>query len=259
MRLRRAAAPAQPPGRPTEARGRHRRSGACTDGQRQGLRRLPERRDRRPTSRSPAREGFRAVEHLKRYTTLGMATDQGKTSNVAGLAIMAEHDRPLDPADRHDDLPAALHAGRDRRARRPPSRHATSGRPGSPPTHRWVGRAGRGVRREPARGCARSTIRAPGEKDWLETVDARGPRRCATAVGVCDVSTLGKIDIQGADAGDVPRPRLHQRLLDAAGRQGALRPDAARGRLRHGRRHDRRGSAETHFLMTTTTAQRRHA
>ena len=35
------------------------------------------------------REGFRAVEHLKRYTTLGMATDQGKTSNLPGLAIMA--------------------------------------------------------------------------------------------------------------------------------------------------------------------------
>ncbi len=35
------------------------------------------------------REGFRSVEHLKRYTTLGMATDQGKTSNVTGLAIMA--------------------------------------------------------------------------------------------------------------------------------------------------------------------------
>jgi sarcosine oxidase subunit alpha len=35
------------------------------------------------------REGFRSVEHLKRYTTLGMATDQGKNSNVHGLAMMA--------------------------------------------------------------------------------------------------------------------------------------------------------------------------
>ena len=41
-------------------------------------------------------EGFRAVEHLKRYTTLGMATDQGKTANVIGLAIMAELNAPLD-------------------------------------------------------------------------------------------------------------------------------------------------------------------
>src|SRR5690625_2347684 len=37
-----------------------------------------------------AREGFTSIEHLKRYTTLGMATDQGRTSNFAGLAAMAE-------------------------------------------------------------------------------------------------------------------------------------------------------------------------
>jgi len=35
-------------------------------------------------------EGFKSVEHLKRYSTLGMATDQGKTSNILGLAILAE-------------------------------------------------------------------------------------------------------------------------------------------------------------------------
>src|SRR4029077_16845251 len=37
-----------------------------------------------------AREGFRSVELLKRYTTLGMATDQGKTSNINGQALMAQ-------------------------------------------------------------------------------------------------------------------------------------------------------------------------
>jgi sarcosine oxidase subunit alpha len=37
-----------------------------------------------------AREGYRSVEHLKRYTTLGMGTDQGKTSNIVGLALLAE-------------------------------------------------------------------------------------------------------------------------------------------------------------------------
>ena len=36
------------------------------------------------------REGFESVEHLKRYTTLGMAADQGKTSNINGLALMAK-------------------------------------------------------------------------------------------------------------------------------------------------------------------------
>ncbi|NND20249.1 MAG: FAD-dependent oxidoreductase, partial [Silicimonas sp.] len=40
--------------------------------------------------RQSHQEGFRSVEHLKRYTTLGMATDQGKTANILGLAIMAE-------------------------------------------------------------------------------------------------------------------------------------------------------------------------
>ena len=38
--------------------------------------------------RQSYQEGFRSVEHLKRYTTLGMATDQGKTSNIPALAII---------------------------------------------------------------------------------------------------------------------------------------------------------------------------
>src|SRR5207248_7503190 len=40
-----------------------------------------------------AREGYTSVEHLKRYTTLGMGTDQGKTSNVVGLALLGEATR----------------------------------------------------------------------------------------------------------------------------------------------------------------------
>ena len=49
----------------------------------------PERRDR-VRHRLAARENYRSVEHLKRYTTLGMGTDQGKTSNINGLGIMAD-------------------------------------------------------------------------------------------------------------------------------------------------------------------------
>ena len=37
-----------------------------------------------------ARENYQSIEHLKRYTTLGMGTDQGKTSNIVGLALMAQ-------------------------------------------------------------------------------------------------------------------------------------------------------------------------
>ena len=53
------------------------------------------------------REGFRSVEHLKRYTTLGMATDQGKLSNVNGLAIMAALTGQAIPAVGTTTLPAA--------------------------------------------------------------------------------------------------------------------------------------------------------
>ena len=57
------------------------------------------------------REGMRSIEHVKRYTTTGMATDQGKTSNMNGLAIAAGAlDRSI-PAGRPDDVPPALHAG----------------------------------------------------------------------------------------------------------------------------------------------------
>ena len=43
-----------------------------------------------------AREGYQSVEHLKRYTTLGMGTDQGKVSNIVGLALLAEQlGRPI--------------------------------------------------------------------------------------------------------------------------------------------------------------------
>ena len=59
-------------------------------GQGQGLRRLPARRHRRRMCGWRIARASISVEHLKRYTTLGMATDQGKTSNVTGLAIMAK-------------------------------------------------------------------------------------------------------------------------------------------------------------------------
>ena len=63
-------------------------------------------------------EGYESVEHLKRYTTLGMGTDQGKTSNINARALMAAL-RGIETARRrHDDLSAALHAGIDRRAGR---------------------------------------------------------------------------------------------------------------------------------------------
>ena len=65
-----------------------------------------------------AREGFRSIEHVKRYTTTGMATDQGKTSNINALAIVADRWRRAGAAGRADDVPHALYAGDVRHLRR---------------------------------------------------------------------------------------------------------------------------------------------
>ncbi len=59
-----------------------------------------------------AREGYAVPEHLKRYTTLGMGTDQGKTGNLAGLALLAAATGQSLAATGPDDLPPALCAGR---------------------------------------------------------------------------------------------------------------------------------------------------
>ena len=71
-----------------------------------------------------AREGYQSVEHLKRYTTLGMGTDQGKTSNIVGLALLARAARRADRRGRHDDVPPAVHAGHARRVSRHRRGHA---------------------------------------------------------------------------------------------------------------------------------------
>ena len=56
-------------------------------------------------------EGFVSIEHVKRYTTTGMATDQGKTSNLNALATVAALTGQGIEADWPDEFPPALHAG----------------------------------------------------------------------------------------------------------------------------------------------------
>ena len=46
-------------------------------------------------------EGFRSIEHVKRYTTLGMATDQGKTSNLNGLQLVSDLEKKIVPEVGH--------------------------------------------------------------------------------------------------------------------------------------------------------------
>lgn len=143
------------------------------------------------------REGFRAVEHLKRYTTLGMATDQGKTSNMGGLSIMAELTQKAikdvgTTVFRPPYSPVAMgalaghHRGQSFRAAR------------LTPSHLW-GKENGAVFVTAGAWMRAAYFPREGEKDWLETV-VREVNTVRNAVGICDVSTFGKIDFQGKDA-----------------------------------------------------------
>ncbi|EFL89228.1 sarcosine oxidase subunit alpha family protein [Ahrensia sp. R2A130] len=140
------------------------------------------------------REGFRSVEHLKRYTTLGMATDQGKTSNVTGLAIMA-HARNMDIPDvgttrfRPPYTPTAIGTiageayGHLAPTRRTPMQDWHEARARCFPNGPWM---------------RPESYNADGES--VEQAYIRETKAVRAGVGIVDVSTLGKIDIQGPDA-----------------------------------------------------------
>ena len=145
-----------------------------------------------------AREGFVSIEHLKRYTTLGMATDQGKTSQLNGHALLAAATgKSIAEAgtilSRPPYLPVAIgvlaghHRGQNFRPARKTAGHGWAEAQGATFTD-----AGQWKR---AQWFARS-----GETDWPETVN-REVNATRNGVGICDVSTLGKIDVQGPDAG----------------------------------------------------------
>ena len=143
------------------------------------------------------REGFHSVEHLKRYTTLGMATDQGKTSNVIGHAMMAAlTGRGMDGVgttmSRPPHLPVAIgaFAGHHRGRAFKPTRLSAA--------HDWAAEAGASFV-ESGQWLRPQWYARPGESDWLGIV-TREVSTVRAAVGFCDVSTLGKIDLQGADA-----------------------------------------------------------
>jgi sarcosine oxidase subunit alpha len=143
------------------------------------------------------REGYRSIEHVKRYTTLGMATDQGKTANVNGLAILAELTGKSIPetgitSARPPYTPVAMGAlaGHHRAKDFKPTR--------LPPSYDWAKEQG-AVMVETGLWLRPQYFPRLGETDWLETV-TREVKTTRSAAGICDVSTLGKIEIQGADA-----------------------------------------------------------
>ena len=179
------------------------------------------------------REGFFSVEHLKRYTTLGMATDQGKTSNIPGLAIMANALGKQIPEVgttrfRPPFAPVTIGAlAAERYGEIRPERLT--------PMHDW--HLANGATMYSAGLWHRPMIYGlPGETVEQAYVreasdDARGGRHRRRLDARQDHGP-------GAGRGGFPRPRLHQHLLDAAGRQGTLWADAARGRAGARRRHD---------------------
>jgi heterotetrameric sarcosine oxidase alpha subunit len=196
------------------------------------------------------REGFRSVEHLKRYTTLGMATDQGKTANVNGLAIVAAiTGRSVAETGtttfRPPYTPVAIGAlaGPHRGTHFRPARLT--------PSHAWAEEQN-AVFVEAGLWLRAQYFPRPGERDWLETVN-REVRNVRSAVGFCDVSTLGKIDVQGPDAAlFLDRLYVNHWSTLAVGRarygvmlreDGFVMDDGTTSRLSGDR-----------FLMTTTTA-----
>ena len=194
------------------------------------------------------REGFESVEHVKRYTALGFGTDQGKISNVNGVAIAAK----------------AL-------GRSIAETGTTMFRPNYTPVS-FGAMAGRDVGKlfEPKRYTAMQSWHEQNgalfedvgqwKRPWYfpqgrETMRAAVDRECLAVrngVGILDASTLGKIDIQGADA----REFLNRIYTNAWLKLGV-------GKCRYGLMCGEDGMvmddgvtaclADNHFVMTTTT------
>ena len=148
------------------------------------------------------REGFRSVEHIKRYTTTGMATDQGKTSNLNALGFVS---RELDKAIPEVGLTTfrmpytpvsfASFAGFARGSLFDPIRRT--------PTHDWAARNGAvfedvGLWKR-AHYFPRSSASASGREDMHAAV-ARECLAVRKSCGMFDASTLGKIEVVGKDA-----------------------------------------------------------
>ena len=196
------------------------------------------------------KEGFKSVEHLKRYTTLGMATDQGKTSNVLGLAVMAEQTgKSIEQTGTtifrppYTPVPIGAFGGRARGNDFRPTRLT--------PSHKWA--VENGARFVEAGAWLRAHwIPIAGETDMQESVD-REVLGTRGSVGICDVTTLGKIDIQGRDAAEflnkvyangfakLPVGKVRYGLM--LREDGIVMDDGTTARL-----------SENHFVMTTTTA-----
>ena len=196
-----------------------------------------------------AREGYDDIELAKRYTTTGMATDQGKLGNVNAIALLAEATgktmaqvgtttfRPF-----YTPVSFGALAGPSVGHHFQPLRKT--------PLHEWAESQG-AVFVETGLWMRSSWFPKAGE-DWFAAA-TREVAATRKAVGICDVSTLGKIDVQGKDAGtllDKIYCNTFSTLATGKARYGLMLredgivfDDGTTSRL-----------ADDHFIMTTTTA-----
>ncbi|RDW12840.1 sarcosine oxidase subunit alpha family protein [Paracoccus thiocyanatus] len=195
-------------------------------------------------------ENMRPVEHLKRWTTLGMATDQGKTANVTALAVMSElTGKPIPETGStifrppYSGVSLSVLGGGDTGPHFRPRRLT--------PTHEWAVAQG-AVFTEAGPWMRAQYFPRPGETTWRQTVD-REVLATRKGVGICDVTTLGKVDVQGADAGEF-LDRIYANAMKS------LRI----GMVRYGLMLREDGTAwddgtcarlgDAHYVVTTTTA-----
>ena len=142
-----------------------------------------------------AREGMRSIEHIKRYTTMGMATDQGKIGNMNALAIAAGRSE-ADRRSRPDDVPAALYAGDLLRPSPACARRDLFDPIRETPLHGWSARQGAkfedaglwkrasyfaGMARAPKKRCSGNVWRrAPAPESWTRRPWARSKSSAPT-------------------------------------------------------------------------------
>jgi heterotetrameric sarcosine oxidase alpha subunit len=196
-----------------------------------------------------AQEGYRDIELAKRYTTAGMATDQGKLGNVNAIAILAEATgRTMDQVGTTTFRPYYTPVSFGALAGPFVGHHFQPVR--KTPLHDWAEEQS-AVFVETGLWMRSSWFPQEGE-DWLGSA-SREVLATRERVGLCDVSTLGKIDVQGKDAAeflnrlycntfstlDVGKARYGLMLRE----DGIVFDDGTTSRL-----------APDHFLMTTTTA-----
>jgi sarcosine oxidase subunit alpha len=143
-------------------------------------------------------EGFRSIEHVKRYTTMGMATDQGKTANMNALAMVANMTTRSIPqvgytTFRMPFTPVTFGAlaGTSRGDLFEPVRRT--------PMHEWADAHGAVFENV---GTWQRARWFPRDGDDMHRAVARECRAVRNAVGMFDASTLGKIEVTGPDAAE---------------------------------------------------------